>query len=147
MSERGTSARRTYRAVEVRTDPRFGSARGLVRWHLTAGRASFGGLKAISYERDGVPRDVFRATEGHALFALTTLCLAAVTDARQSQALALAYGADLSDLRIAERWGVSETTARRERCRGLRAVEAKARALYAVACAETGRPLLAEDDE
>lgn len=120
---------------------RFGSAVGLVRWHLSA---SLGGLRAIRYQRDRATRDVFESRRRDALFALTSLCLASVADERQARVLRLAYVEGLSDLRIAERAGIGESTVRRERLRGLRAVEARARELAHEARRLTGEALLGE---
>ena len=141
---RGT-ARQTH-MVAVPTEPRFRSVVSLAKWHLTQGRASFGGAKAIQYDRAGSHRDAFAARRGQALFALTTLCLAAVTDEAQARVLALAYGAGFSDERIAIRHGGSATMVRRDRNRGLRAVRAAALRLNSDAAREAGQPLLPEDD-
>lgn len=121
---------------------RFGSVVGLVRWHLSA---SLGGLRAIRYQRDRAPRDVFEARRRDALFALTSLAVAAAKDARQKAILRLFYAEGLSDLRIAERHSMTETTVRRERSRGLRAVEERARELAGEARKLTGATLLEED--
>lgn len=123
---------------------RFGSPARLLAWHLTSGRASFGGLKAIDYDKVGGGRDVFARDVGNAVFALTTLCLAAVESPARQEILRLRYAEGLSDLRIAERQHTSETTVRRERSRGLRAIEEKARALAREAIRLTGETLLEE---
>jgi hypothetical protein len=139
---RGTAA--THPPLPRIPAHRFGNAAGLVRWHLTAGRSSFGGKRAIRYDGDGAGRDVFKANQGHGLFALTTLCLAAVTDPRQSLVLSLAYGHDRSDEWIASHLESSRETIRRHRNRGLRMVEDKARALAGEASTATNQTLLPE---
>lgn len=124
-------------------EARFGSAVGLVRWHLTTGRSRMGGLKAIDNEpKAGGARDFWRMEATHQLFALTSRCLGSVVETRRAAVLEAAYGAGLSDLRIAERLGVAETTVRRSRSRGLRQVEARAMELNGVAFAQLGRWLL-----
>lgn len=127
-------------------EARFSSVVALVTWHLTTGRERMGGLKAIDNEpRPRGARDFWRMEETHALFALTSRCLGAVTD-RQRQLLEAAYRARLSDLRIAERLHSSETTIRRERNRALRAIEDEAHRLAGVAMGQLERCLLEADE-
>jgi hypothetical protein len=127
----------------------FGGPKKLVEWHLTKGRASFGGQRAIQYDRDGSGvRDPFSVQRGQALFALTTLCLDAVDDERQRTVLEYAYMRGLTDGQIADRIAKSETTVRTWRCRGLRAAGDRARALRSRAVDPVlgiGAPLVPED--
>lgn len=107
---------------------RWGSAAGLVRWHLTAGRRQFGGLRGIDYSVDRLGRDLWRREETRALFALTARCLGDL-DERSLRVLHLAYAAGESDKAIGEALSCSETTVRRVRHRALRSITSKAHGL------------------
>lgn len=113
--------------------PRWSRPEELVRWHYGRGRERLGGLRAIE---PGAPRGRQRdwtvLEDLHALYALTTRCIAEVVDDRQAGVLRLAYqpharGVGLSDPAIAERLGVGATTVRMLRRRALRTVEEEGR--------------------
>lgn len=138
--------------IPLHPEHRFKDGHALVAWHLKVGRHRFGGAKAIDYGAVSAGRDPWKQAEGHALFAFTSRCLGALPadvlpNLRMTRLrlVEVSYGEGVSDLRIGERVGASETTVRRERNRAVATVEAKARVLNHVAFAELRRSLVPED--